>query len=138
MKSKTFFAALTLLIFSSNANAEVLKAIKHRVADKKFWISTAISVGTSIAASATINRCRRDHGIGPCTDGGYGEFKTREGFRQGLTGFLIFPTYKIKKLEDQGGTKYKFWWLFQAANAGVNIGVIVQNRRKPYGPKELD
>lgn len=129
---------LALCLFTSAADAQVIKAVKHRVADKKFWISTAISVGSSIAASATINRCRHDHGIGPCTDGGYGEFKTREGLRQGLPAFLILPTYKIKQIEDEDGSKYKYWWLLQAANAGVNVGVIIQNKRKHYGPREIE
>ncbi len=127
-----------LLTFASTANAQTLKAVKHRVADKKLWISTAISVGASVAASFALNKCRHDHGIGPCTDGGYGEFKTREGLRQGLTGFLILPTFKLKKLEDDDGSKHKLWWLFQAANTGVNLGVIAQNARKHYGPREKD
>src|SRR5690242_10911042 len=74
-------------------------AILHRVFDKKFLFLTALSVGTSIAATITISRCRRDHGIGPCTDGGYGEFNARETLRQVQTGFLIIPSWKIKKIE---------------------------------------
>jgi hypothetical protein len=109
--------------------------VKHRIADKKFWLLTAASVGASVAASFAVNRCRRDHGIGPCTDGGYGEFKTREVLRQGLTAFLILPTYKIKKIEDEDGAKHKFWWLFEAGNIGLNAGVIAQNAGKHYGPK---
>lgn len=110
--------------------------LRHRVFDKKFLFVTAANVGFSIAATRSLVKCRHDHGIGPCTDGGYGEFKTREGLRQGLTGGLAILSYFHKQAEDEDGGKYKFWWLFQAGNTAVNAGVIVQNARKHYGPRD--
>jgi hypothetical protein len=73
--------------------------------------------------------------VGGAAAEGSGEFKTREVLRQGLTAFLILPTYKIKKIEDEDGAKHKFWWLFEAGNIGLNAGVIAQNAGKHYGPK---
>ncbi len=108
--------------------------IRKRVFDKKFLAVTAVNIGASVAASFALNKCRHDHGIGPCTSGGYGEFKTREALRQGLTGFLVFTSWKLKQLEDEDGSKHKFWWLFQAANTGVNAGVIAQNASKHHWP----
>jgi hypothetical protein len=135
MKRLAALFLLAAVCCQSAMGQEPKPARRHRVFDKKFLLLTAVSVGASIAASFAIHRCRRDHGIGPCTDGGYGEFKTRETLRQGLTAFLILPSYKIKKIEDEDGGKYKFWWLFPAANAGLNLGVIAQNAGKRYGPK---
>ena len=112
--------------------------IVQRVFDKKFFFLTALSIGTSIAATATITRCRRDHGIGPCTDGGYGPYAQREALRQVQTGFLILPSYKIKRIEDQDGIRRKFWWVFPAFNAAWNSGVMIENARKHYGPKDKD
>ncbi len=122
--------------------------IRRRVFDKKFLVVTAVSVGVSIGTSFAVNKCRHDHGIGPCQEGGYGEFKTREGLRQGLTGFLILPSWKLKQIEespvltgakDNGqGAKHKFWWLFPAANAGFNAAIIAQNKFKHYGPRDHD
>jgi len=108
---------------------------RHRVFDKKFLLVTAVSVGVSIAATRSLTRCRADHGIGPCTDGGYGEFKAREVLRQGLTGFFILPSYKVKSIEDNQGCKHKFWWVFPVVAIGMNAGVMVQNQSKHYGPK---
>ena len=100
---------------------EPVPAVKHHVFDKKLIILTAVSIGVSIATSSTINRCRHDHGIGPCSDGGYGEFKAREVLRQVQTGFLVLPTFKIKKIEDDRQSKHKFWWLIEAGKPGVGI-----------------
>jgi len=110
----------------------------QRVFDKKFFFLTALSIGTSIAATVTITRCRRDHGIGPCTDGGYGPYTARETLRQVQTGFLILPSYKIKRIEDEDRIKHKFWWVFPAFNAAWNSGVMIENARKHYGPKDKD
>jgi hypothetical protein len=110
--------------------------VLHRVFDKKFLIVTAISVASSVAATYTINRCRQDHGIGPCTDGGYGPFRAREILRQVQTGFLVLPSFKIKQIEDRKEMKHKLWWLFPAINTVLNTGVMIQNSRKHYGPKE--
>ena len=135
---KLIITAAAALLFASAADGQALKAIKHRVFDKKFLLATAISVGVSIAATATITRCRRDHGIGPCTSGGYGEYHARETLRQVQTGFLILPSYKIKRIEDEDGKKHKFWWVLPAINAAWDGGVIAENARKHYGPKEKD
>jgi hypothetical protein len=112
------------------------KGIIGRIFDKKLLFLTAVDVGLSIAATKSLVSCRADHGIGACTDGGYGEFKTREGLRQGLTGFLALTSWELKWIEDQDGDKYKFWWLFQAGNAAVNAGVMIENGRKHFGPKD--
>jgi hypothetical protein len=138
-KLLTVAAVLTFALFSADrADAQALKVIKHRVFDKKFLVATAVSVGLSIAATRSLVRCRADHGIGPCTDGGYGPFTQREVLRQGMTGFLILPSYETKRIEDRDDAKHKFWWLFPAFNAAWNSGVIVQNARKRYGPKDKD
>jgi hypothetical protein len=135
-KLLTILAAL--LILCSSANGQALKVIKHRVFDKKFLVATALSVGLSIAATRSLVRCRADHGIGPCTDGGYGPFTQREVVRQGMTGFLILPSYEIKRIEDRDDAKHKFWWVIPAFNAAWNSGVMVENARKHYGPKDKD
>ena len=133
---KTLFTVIVLAMLAVGTSAQTpISAIKHRVADKKFWLATGISIGTSIAATITISRCRHDHGIGPCTNGGYGPFQARETLRQVQTGFLILPSYKIKAIEDRNNDKHKFWWLFPAINAGLDSGMIIQNARKHYGPK---
>lgn len=135
---RAFVFLLVLIFLASTAAAQARPVVKHRVFDKKFLAVTALSVGLSVAASFTLARCRHDHGIGPCSDGGYGEFKAREVLRQVQTGFLILPTWKLKSVEDEEGAKHKFWWIFEAANAGLNAGVIAENRSKHYRPKELD
>ncbi len=138
MIRKLLAGIVAILIIASPANAQAVPAVKHRTFDKKFLVWTALSVGASIAVTATLTRCRHDHGIGPCTDGGYGEYKTREVLRQGLTGFLILPAYKIKKIEDEDGSRHKFWWLLPAFNTGANATIIAQNALKRYGPREKD
>lgn len=111
---------------------------KHRVFDKKFIFVTALSVGVSIAATVAVSRCRHDHGIGPCVDGGYGEYKQREALRQGLTAFLIWPSYRIKQIEDSEGSEHSWWWTLQAANTALNIVPIAINARRHYGPRDRD
>lgn len=112
------------------------QGIRQRVLDKKFLLATAISVGASIAATATISRCRRDHGIGPCTDGGYGPFTQREVIRQALTGFLIWPSFEVKRIEERDGADHKIWWIFPTFNAAWSSGVIIQNASKHYGARK--
>lgn len=114
------------------------KVIRQRFFDKKAVFLTVVNVGVSIWATLELNECRKDHGIGPCTDGGYGPFKAREILRQGQTGGLTLISLKIKSIEDRNDDKHKFWWTFQAGNIGWNLGVILQNRAKHYGPKEID
>lgn len=111
--------------------------IKTRVADWRFWTANGISVGTSIAATRTITKCREDHGIGPCNAGGYGEYKSREFLRQAQTGTLFFISLKIKGIEDENHDRYKFWWLLPLGNAAYNAEVIITNATKHFGPKEL-
>lgn len=125
--------------FAQDINRDPPKDIRrHRVADWKWWTANIVSVGTSAAATYYLWRCREDHGIGPCTDGGYGPFKAREILRQGQTGAFIGISWKIKEIEDNQGSHYKFWWLFPVGNAAYNAGVMIENARKNYGPKEVD
>ena len=124
--------------FQQDVNATPPKdIIKHRVTDWKFWTANGVSIGSSIAATYSLVKCREDHGIGPCTDGGYGEFKTREGLRQGLTGGIVLLSFKIKSIEDENNDRYKFWWLLPVGNAAFNSSIIITNASKHYGPKEL-
>jgi hypothetical protein len=118
---------------------ELPKPAAHgpRIADLKFWLATGINIGVSVATTWTIARCRADHGIGPCQDGGYGEFKTREGLRQGLTGGLTLVSFEIKKIEDTNGDRHKFWWLFPVGETAVNASVIIENAARHFGPKEV-
>jgi hypothetical protein len=114
------------------------KPVVRRILDKKFLLQTALNVGISIAATRSLAACRRDHGIGPCTDGGYGEFKAREVLRQGMTLASIPLSFKIKSIEETNQDKHKFWWIIQAVPIGINSGVMIQNASKHYGPKEKD
>jgi hypothetical protein len=135
---------LTLFVASARGQEPSLQkpvdppkpTILHRVFDKKFLVVTAINVGVSIGTTLAIAKCRQDHGIGPCQDGGYGPFPAREALRQGLTGFLILPSFKVKAIEDRDNDKHKFWWLIQTVPVAINTQILVSNRLKHYGPKE--
>jgi hypothetical protein len=109
-----------------------------RVTDKKFWMLTGLNVGLSVAATRSLVACRADHGIGPCTDGGYGPFNAREVLRQVLTVATIPISWKIKSIEDGNHDRHKFWWVMQAIPIGINSGVMIQNTVKHYRPKETD
>jgi hypothetical protein len=109
-----------------------------RVTDKKFWMLTGLNVGLSVAATRSLVACRADHGIGPCTDGGYGPFNAREVLRQVLTAATIPISWKIKSIEDGNHDRHKFWWVMQAIPIGINSGVMIQNAVKHYRPKELE
>lgn len=113
-------------------------AAKPAVADLKFWLLTGANIGLSVARTKSLVRCRADHGIGPCTDGGYGEFKAREIIQQGATAGSIILSYFHKRAEDRDGSSPKFWWIWQGGSIALNTGVIVTNASKHYGPKERD
>jgi len=111
-------------------------AIKRRVTDGKFLLANGLSIGASVAATLTITRCRRDHGIGPCLDGGYGDYKAREGVRQAQTGILFGVSWAIKRIEDEDGSRHKFWWIFPIGNAVYNTAIVTVNATRHYGPRE--
>ena len=133
MKKLTLIAAL---LFATSLAANPLDAIKHRVLDKKFWTVTAINVGLGIITSRAIQKCRADHGIGPCQDGGYGDFNAREGVRQAFVIGMELPAFKVKQIEDEQPSKHKTWWAILAVPIGINTEILVANRLKHYGPKE--
>jgi hypothetical protein len=113
--------------------------IVHRVFDKKFAAVLVADIVVSVVATKKLKKCRADHGIGPCADGGYGEFTAREILRQIQTGAVSLLSWKIKTLDDRDGSKYKFWWLFPAANAAWNAGGIIQNATKHnWPPRDKD
>lgn len=127
-----------LLSLTQDTARMPLKAIKPRVADLKFWIVTVADVAISIAATRKLVNCRHDHGIGPCVDGGYGEFKTREGLRQAFAGGATLISFEIKKIEDSNDDKYKFWWALPVGNIAWNASGMVRNATHGFPPKEKE
>lgn len=117
---------------------EPIPVVKHRLIDKKFVALTLLNIGVSVAATKSLVACRADHGIGPCTDGGYGPFPAREAVRQAFTGTMALISLKLKSIEDKGTYRFKFWWIPQAVSIGVNAGVMIQNASKNYKPKERE
>lgn len=122
--------------FQQDVNTAPKPALKHRVTDFKFWLANGASIGSAIAANKTIGDCRRDHGIGVCAGGGYGEFHAREGIRDGTAGVLALVSWKIKSIEDDGDYHHKFWWVFPVGNTAYNLVPIIQNVTRSYGPRQ--
>lgn len=124
---------------AQDVNPDPPKAtVKARVADVKFWLVTGVNVAVSITATKKLVDCRHDHGIGPCVDGGYGEFKARETLRQGFTGGVTLISFEIKKIEDREDNKYKFWWLLPALNSAWNASGMIRNASHSFPPRDKD
>lgn len=110
-----------------------------RVADKKFWLVAGLTVGTAVATTLTVNRCRRDHGIGGgCADGGYGEYRAREALRISLAAGMMALAWPLKRIEDSEDHGIKVWWAMPAAVAAWNASTILRNRARSFGPKEVE
>lgn len=112
--------------------------VKRRVADWRWWVVTGVTVGTAIVTTRTIDRCRTDHGIGPCVDGGYGEYRAREALRISLAVGINAVSWPIKKIEDEDGRRFKTWWLLPAGVTAWNASTIARNRARTFGPRETE
>ncbi len=125
--------------FAQDLNAVPPKpAAKARVADWKFWAVTAGTIGISVATTKSLVDCRHDHGIGPCVDGGYGEFRAREVLRNGLAVGINLITYQINRIEDDEDHKFKTWWLMPVGVTAWNAATMVRNKVHTYPPKEIE
>lgn len=135
---------LTMAVFmmaARPADAQALPvlpkpALRHRVADKKFWLMAALAIGSAVATTATIHRCRQDHGIGPCVGGDYGPFPAKESIRLSVTGGLVAVSYFWKRLDDEQGTRPALWWTFPMGAIALNGGTIARNQLRTFGPRE--
>lgn len=124
--------------FAQDVNADPPKSVfRQRLFDKKLVGLLAADIGVSIASTRSLVRCRADHGIGPCNDGGYGEFKARETLRQAQTATLDLCAIFLKRAEDKQDGR-KFWWLFPTFNTAWNASNIARNAFHTYPPKPAE
>lgn len=114
-------------------------AARARVADKKFWLVAGLTVGTAVATTLTINRCRHDHGIGGgCVDGGYGEYRAREALRVSLAVGMAALAWPLKRIEDEDDRRFKAWWMMPVGVAAWNASTIARNGARTFGPREVE
>ena len=129
---KAILAGIVILALSMPVEA------KPRVADWKWWVMTAAVVGSSIATTATVHRCRHDHGIGACVAGDYGPFPAKETIRLGFSATAIPLSYLWKKQDDEEQRKVKLWWLIPAVPIVINTGTMARNANRHFEPKDID
>ena len=77
-----FFALFLACLCAGCAEAKPHPRLKH-VAEIVY--NFGLPAGTSLLATREIHKCRQEFGIGPCPNGGYGEFRTRMALNFGIS-----------------------------------------------------
>lgn len=73
---------LLALLFAPTVEAKPHPRLKHTA---ELLYNFAVPAGTAILATHEISNCRKEFGIGPCPQGGYGAYKTRQALTIGLS-----------------------------------------------------
>jgi hypothetical protein len=103
-----------------------IQSREPRVADRKFWLSTAASAGASLVSTWAGIHCRHRNGVEPCT-AHYGEFAPIEATRFGFSAIVVpLIAYKWKKSDASDGAKHSLWWTIPTAVTGFNIGFAIR------------
>lgn len=111
---------------------------RHRVADWKFWVMAAANIGTSIATTTTIQRCKHDHGPDQCIGGGYAPMPPTETIRTATVVSMVSLSYFWKRQDDEGGAKHKLWWLYDVGPMAFNGAIIARNANRTFKAKDLN
>jgi hypothetical protein len=100
------------------------EARRPRVADKKFWLLTAGSAGSSLLVTFAGIHCRHRNGVEPCT-AHYGEFAATEGVKFGFSAIVI-PAIAYAWKKNDEGSRHSKWWVFPVGVIAGNIGYAIR------------
>src|SRR5713101_1389292 len=107
-------------------SAPLIQSREPRVADKKFWLSTAGSAGASLLSTWAGIHCRHRNGVEPCT-AHYGGFAAIEASRFGFSAIVVpIIAYEWKKSDASDDAKHSLWWTIPSAVTAFNVGFAIR------------